>query len=68
MRLTGNGNVEIYVKTSIGRLVKVLHICICEEDANQLCLKDDRLAVVACPGGLVLLGDKNDNGIPILKN
>lgn len=54
---------DLYVR-SMGKRLRVWEICTTDDEANERMAKDDRLAVVAVAGGLVLLAHKYDKGEP----
>jgi len=54
----------LYVR-SMGKALRLLAIADNDDDANRYMSRNDRAAVVACFGPLVLMADKHDNGTTI---
>ncbi len=55
---------HFYIR-SMGKALRLVAIADNDDDANRFMMRNDGAAVVACLGPLVLMADKNDNGIDI---
>jgi hypothetical protein len=50
---------------SMGKALRLMAIADNDDDANRFMMRNDRAAVVACLGPLILMADKHDNGTDI---
>ena len=55
---------HLYVR-SMGKALRLMAIADTDDDANRYMMRNDRAAVVACFGPLILMADKHDNGTAI---
>lgn len=58
---------HFYIR-SMGKALRLVAIADNDDDANRFMMRNDRAAVVACLGPLILMADKHYNGIVIPKS